>query len=41
METCEDFIDWGGWTNMCGRSNIYRNAAASAFDGNLLLAGEV
>lgn len=26
-----------GWTNMWGRSNIYRNAATSAFDGNMLL----
>ncbi len=37
METYGDFYDRDGWTNMWGRSNIYRNAAASAFEGNLLL----
>ena len=37
METYGDFFDRDGWTNMWGRSNIYRNAATSAFDGNLLL----
>lgn len=38
METYADFFDRDGWTNMWGRSNIYRNASTSAFDGNLLLA---
>lgn len=37
METYGDFFDRDGWTNMWGRSNIYRNAASSAFDGNFLL----
>ncbi len=39
METYGDFFDRDGWTNMWGRSNIYRNAATSAFDGNLLMRG--
>ncbi len=39
METYGDFFDRDGWTNMWGRSNIYRNAATSAFDGNLMLRG--
>lgn len=37
METYGDFFDKDGFTNMWGRSNIYRNASTSAFDGNLLL----
>lgn len=37
METYPDFFDRDGFTNMWGRSNIYRNAATSAFDGNLFL----
>lgn len=37
METYADFFDRDGFTNMWGRSNIYRFAATSAFDGNLLL----
>lgn len=37
METYADFFDRDGFTNMWGRSNIYRNAATSAFDGNMLL----
>ncbi len=37
METYPDFFDRDGFTNMWGRSNVYRNAATSAFDGNLLL----
>lgn len=37
METYGDFFDRDSWTNMWGRSNIYRNAATSAFDGNMLL----
>lgn len=37
METYPDFFDEDGFTNMWGRSNIYRNASTSAFDGNLLL----
>ena len=39
METYGDFFDRDGWTNMWGRSSIYRNAAASAFDGNMMLQG--
>lgn len=37
MESYGDFFDRDGFTNMWGRSNIYRNAATSAFDGNMLL----
>ena len=37
MKTYADFFDEDGFTNMWGRSNIYRNAATSAFDGNLFL----
>ena len=37
METYADFFDRDGFTNMWGRSNIYRNAATSAFCGNLML----
>ena len=37
METYGDFFDRDGWTNMWGRSNIYRFAATSSFDGNLML----
>lgn len=37
MKTYADFFDRDGFTNMWGRSNIYRNAATSAFDGNLML----
>jgi len=37
METYADFFDRDGWTNMWGRSSIYRNAATSAFDGNCFL----
>ncbi len=37
MESYADFFDRDGFTNMWGRSNIYRNAATSAFDGNLML----
>lgn len=37
MKTYADFFDRDGFTNMWGRSNIYRNAATSAFDGNLFL----
>ncbi len=37
MKTYGDFFDEGGFTNMFGRSNIYRNAATSAFDGNFFL----
>lgn len=37
MTTYPDFFDQDGYTNMWGRSNIYRNAATSAFAGNLLL----
>lgn len=37
METYGDFFDRDGFTNMWGRSNIYRNASTSAFDGNMML----
>lgn len=37
METYADFFDRDGFTNMWGRSGIYRNAATSAFIGNMLL----
>lgn len=37
METYDRFFDRDGFTNMWGRSNIYRNAATSAFDGNMML----
>lgn len=37
METYGDFFDKDGFTNMWGRSNVYRNAATSAFEGNMLL----
>lgn len=37
MKTYADFFDEDGFTNMWGRSNIYRNAATSAFDGNMML----
>ncbi|MCR5559754.1 MAG: DUF2264 domain-containing protein, partial [Schwartzia sp.] len=37
MKNYGRFFDRDGWVNMWGRSNIYRNAATSAFDGNLFL----
>lgn len=37
MQTYADLFDRNGFTNMWGRSNIYRNASTSAFDGNLFL----
>ena len=37
METYGDFFDADVYTNMWGRSNIYRFASTSAFDGNLFL----
>lgn len=37
MKTYADFFDADGFTNMWGRSNIYRNAVTSAFDGNMML----
>ena len=37
METYDRFFDRDGFTNMWGRSNIYRNAATSPFDGNMML----
>lgn len=37
MDSYGDFFDRDGFTNMWGRSNIYRFAATSAFDGNMLL----
>ncbi|WP_242830341.1 DUF2264 domain-containing protein [Butyrivibrio sp. AE3009] len=37
MKTYPDFFDRDGFTNMWGRSGIYRNAATGAFDGNLLM----
>lgn len=41
METYPDFFDRDGYTNMWGRSNVYRNAATSSFDGNLILKNPV
>ena len=41
METYPDFFDKDGFTNMWGRSNVYRNAATSSFDGNMLLKKSV
>jgi hypothetical protein len=37
METYADFFDKDGFTNMWGRSCIYRNAATSPFDANMML----
>ncbi len=37
MKTYPDFFDRDGFTNMWGRSGIYRNAATSSFDGNLMM----
>ena len=37
MKTYPMFFDRDGFTNMWGRSGIYRNAATSAFDGNLMM----
>lgn len=37
MRTYPDFFDRDGFTNMWGRSNIYRFAATSALEGNFLL----
>ncbi len=37
MENYPEFFDRDGFTNMWGRSNIYRNASTSAFGGNCLL----
>lgn len=37
MATYGDFFDKDGFTNMWGRSNIYRFAATSSFDGNALM----
>lgn len=37
METYPDMFDRDGFTNMWGRSNIYRNAATSPLDANFLL----
>ncbi len=37
MKTYADFFDEDGFTNMWGRSNIYRFASVSAFDGNCFL----
>ncbi len=37
MKTYPYFFDRDGFTNMWGRSGIYRNAATSSFDGNLLM----
>lgn len=37
MESYADFFDRDGFTNMWGRSNIYRCASTSAFDGNMML----
>ncbi|MBO4506457.1 MAG: DUF2264 domain-containing protein [Lachnospiraceae bacterium] len=37
MENYPTFFDRDGFTNMWGRSCIYRNASTSAFDGNMLM----
>ncbi|SFR88431.1 DUF2264 domain-containing protein [Anaeromicropila populeti] len=37
IKTYGDFFDQDGFTTMWGRSNIYRNAATSPFDANMLL----
>ncbi|MCR5778375.1 MAG: DUF2264 domain-containing protein [Lachnospiraceae bacterium] len=37
MKTYDRMFDRDGYTNMWGRSNIYRNAATSAFEGNMFL----
>ena len=37
MKTYPDFFDKDGFTNMWGRSNVYRNAATSPLSENLLL----
>ena len=37
VKTYGNFFDKDGFTNMWGRSNIYRNAATSPFDANMLL----
>ena len=37
MKTYPDMFDRDGYTLMWGRSNIYRNASTSAFDGAMLL----
>ena len=37
MKTYGDFFDSDGFTNMWGRSCVYRNAATSAFEGNFFL----
>ncbi len=37
MKTYPYFFDRDGFTNMWGRSGIYRNAATSAIDGNLMM----
>lgn len=37
METYGDFFDRDGFTNMWGRSNIYRNASTAAFSANMFL----
>lgn len=36
METYPDYFDKDGFTNMWGRSNVYRNAATSPFDANMM-----
>lgn len=41
METYGDFFDEDGFTNMWGRSNIYRNGATSSFAANCLLRNSV
>ncbi|MGB4659718.1 MAG: DUF2264 domain-containing protein, partial [Mobilitalea sp.] len=41
METFPDFFDVDGFTNMWGRSNIYRNASSSPFAANYLLQNPV
>ncbi len=38
METYPNFFDRDGFTNMWGRSGIYRNAATSPLDANMMFA---
>lgn len=41
METYPDFFDRNGFTNMWGRSSIYRNASTSAFAAHFLLKNPI
>lgn len=41
MKTYHDMFDNDGFTNMWGRSCIYRNAATSAYNGNMFLKNSI